>query len=900
MSTPDRPDPQRLLQALKRDEARNSKGRLRLFFGMSAGVGKTFAMLKAAQELRASGVSVVVGVVETHGRAETQVLMDGLPVIPRRVIDYKGTRLEELDLDAILERKPACVLIDELAHSNAPGSRHPKRYQDVLEILDHGINVYSTLNVQHLDSLNDVVRRITGVAVRETVPDSVVRRADEITLIDISPTELLKRLREGKVYLGDRKQAAADNFFKEESLTALRELSLRATAERVEHELQDLRQSLLISGRWNTVERLLVAVSHSPFSEDLIRATRRHAVAMRAPWIALNAETGMPLSATDKEQLRKNLRLAQELGAEVVTTADSDVVAAIARIARERDITQIIVGRPDRRFWRDLFSGGTILDRLVRLRLDIDIHVIRPHMEISDSLHKPTIRTPRVDATPILTALAIVAGVSIINWFLAPLIGYRAVGFLYLLAILLLAFRSSLAAMFTAATLSAIIWNFFFIPPRLTFSIAAPEDLMMFAAYFVVATITGVLTARSIKQEKLLRQRELRTQVLFDFVRALVELEGVENLEREIDSRTQRLFQARSCLLIPGKNNRMLHNIKRDSSVELDTNDWAVASWVYENGKPAGWSTETLSQVRSLCLPLQVADQKLGVLLFRPIEPLEFSRDQNDLLYALCHQTAVALQRETLQIQNRDLSLLEESEKLHQTLLNSISHELRTPLTSIIGFAAALRDPKLQSNSENRDSLAEEIVASADRLNHVIENLLDMSRLQSGSLRLNLEWFDVQDLIREVIEQSQSLLRERQVNVTTSEGSMLINGDFGLLLHALANLVRNAATYSPADSTIEIVTTRGDDHVAIAVLDRGPGIPPGELDRIFEKFTRLHKSPSGGIGLGLSLSKSIVELHRGQTHVANRSDGGAKFTIELPLKDQPAALTREAPSEQSN
>ncbi len=893
MTNSDRPDPQRLLQALKSDEAKARSGKLRLFFGMSAGVGKTYAMLKTAQELLGGGVDIVVGIVETHGRAETQALLEGLTVIPRRVIEYKGTHLEELDLDAIIARKPALVLIDELAHSNAPGSRHPKRYHDVQELLDQGINVYSTLNVQHLESLNDVVRRITGVTVRETVPDSIIRMADEISLIDISPTELLKRLHEGKVYLGDRKQAAAENFFKEESLTALRELSLRATAEQVEHELQDLRQSLLISGRWNTAERLLVAVSHSPSSEDLIRATRRHAGAMRVPWIALNVDTATPLSAVDEECLRENLRLAQELGAEVVTTADSDVVAAIARIARERDITQIIVGRPDRRFWRDLLGGGTILDRLVRLRLDIDIHVIRPHMEIGDSLRKPIIQAPKVDRVSVLTALAMVAGISVLNWLLAPLIGYRAVGFVYLLAIMLLAFRSSFAAMLTAATLSAIVWNFFFIPPRFTFSISAPEDFMMFAAYFVVATITGILTARSIKQERLLRQRELRTQVLFDFVRALVELEGMDQLEKEVDRRVQRLFQARSCLLIPDKKTQKLGRIARTSAIDMDTNDWAVAAWVHENGKPAGWSTETLSQVRSLCLPLRVADEQLGVLLFRPIEPMEFSREQNDLLYALCHQTAVVVQREALQIQNRDLALLEESEKLHQTLLNSISHELRTPLTAIIGFAAALRDSKLKSSDAGRETLADEIIVSADRLNHVIENLLDMSRLQSGTLRLNLEWFDVQELIRETVEQCRSLLRERQVNVIYGEQSLLLSGDFGLLLHALSNLLRNAAMYSPANSSIEISSAISADYLSISVLDQGPGIPSSEIGHVFERFRRLPGSPAGGIGLGLSLAKSIVELHKGRVRVANRSGGGAEFKIELPIASRPKALTEE-------
>ena len=894
MTNTDRSDPQRLLEAIQADESKRLSGKLRLFFGMSAGVGKTYAMLTAAQELLAAGADVVVGVVETHGREETQALLEGLPVIPKRQVDYKGATLEEFDLDAVLERRPAVVLVDELAHTNAPGSRHPKRYQDVLELLEHGIDVFSTLNIQHVDSLNDVVRRITSIAVRETVPDSIIQQAHEITLIDITPAQLLQRLREGKVYLGDRLKAAADNFFKEESLTALRELLLRTTAESVEVELQGLRQGRLISGRWNTTERLLVAVSHSPFSEDLIRATRRHAAAMRAPWLVLNVDEGRLLTAGDQEQLTRNLRLAQELGAEVVTTADSSVVKAISRISRERDVTQIIVGRPDRRFWRDLYKGGTILDRLVRLGLDIDIHVIRPQGDTAGPVRRPERKTPRINFTSIGTALLIVAAASAVNWSLAPLIGYRAAGFVYLLAILFLAAKSSFAAMLTAATFSALIWNFFFIPPHFTFVISQPEDLMMFAAYFVAALITGVLTSRTIRQEQLLRQRETRTQVMFDFVRALVEVEGLENLTAELDRRTQRLFQARSSLLVLDARTGKLRKTDLGNAVDLDDSDWAVASWVYQNAKQAGWSTDTLSQVRSLCLPLNVGDQKLGVLLFRPLEKVEMSQEQKDLLGAMCHQTAVALQREFLQRKNRELALLEESEKLHQTLLNSISHELRTPLTTIIGFASALRETSVRTDARGREELADEIISSADRLNHVIENLLDMSRLQSGSLRLKFEWFDVQDLIKETVEQNQSLLRERQTKVVTGDQSLLLHGDFGLLLHALSNLLRNAVLYSPLNSSVEIVTAMTPGYLSIAILDQGPGIPAAEMSQIFEKFRRLANSPAGGIGLGLSLSKSIIELHKGRIRVANRRGGGAEFTIELPVSERPAALTEEA------
>ncbi len=890
MLNDDRPDPQQLLQSLQALESRDSAGKLHIFFGMSAGVGKTYAMLKAAQELLAEGVDVVIGVVETHGRAETEALLVGLPVIARRTGEYRGVAISEMDLDAILARRPQCVLIDELAHTNAPGSRHPKRYQDVLELLEAGIDVCTTLNVQHLESQIDVVLRVTGVRVRETVPDSVLGRADQITIIDIAPTELIERLNEGKVYLDEQARAARENFFKEESLTALRELALRLTAEHVEGKLEEIRQGSLISARWNTTERLLVAVSHSPHSETLIRATRRHASAMRAPWIALNVETGTALAPSDQERLSKNLKLAQELGAEVITTADTDIVSAIERLSRQRDVTQIIVGRPTRRFWRDLISGGTILDRLVRRSHDIDIHVIRPLSDLATELKTPL---PEV-VNPIIRQLAvvipIVAALTLVSFFLQDIIGYRAVGFVYLLAIVLLATRVSFWPMMGAAALSALSWNYLFIPPPYTFHINAPEDIMMFCAYFVVASISGYLTMRTGRQDRLLRQREVRTEELYDFARALIEIGSLEELSAEVDRRTQRLFQSRSRIVVCHPNRKSLLRPGPDRQIALDENEWAVATWAFEHGKIAGWSTDTLSQARCLCLPLTAGEERLGVLVFRPIEPIPLTRDQFALLMAIGHQAAGACERDRLLVAARRSEMLQESERLHQTLLNSISHELRTPLTSIVGSTLALKEDSKSQADGTRSALLKDITGAADRLNHVINNLLNMSRLNSGMLRLQKEWFDFGDLLTEVISESAAVIKDHTLKVDSIPETILVEGDYYLLKNTLANLLRNSCLYSLPASEIEIIVRATADRIDIDIRDQGKGIATEELHKVFEKFYRPVGSPAGGIGLGLSIARSIVELHGGTITALNREGGGTVFSIRLPLRTPPAEL----------
>ncbi len=522
MINDDRPDPDQLLKAITRHDAAGPSGKLSIFFGMSAGVGKTYAMLSAARALRAGGSDVVIGLVETHGRSETAGLAAGLEFIPRKAITYRDTSFEEMDLDALLARRPQLAIVDELAHTNVPGARHPKRWQDVVELLEAGIDVYTTVNVQHIESRKAQVEAIGGITVRETVPDAILERASAIELVDITPAELLKRLGEGKVYLGEKAEAAAANFFHEDRLTALRELALRLTAEKVDSDLHDLIATGGGDENWKPAERLMVAVSHSPYSAGLVRATRRIAFGLSAPWIAVYVDTGAALSPDDRATLARNLQLVQELGGELVSTSDTDIPGALERIARQRGVTQLVVGRPTRR-WRDLLTGGTILDQLARRSAGYDILVLRPepgpkatHASRTDGL------ADQFTLRPYILACGTVAVIALLNWLLLPVIGYKAGGFLFLLSVLGVSLFVTFGAVAVTAILSALVWDYFFIPPLGTLFIREAADVMMVCSYFVAALVTGTLAYRIQTRQRLIRQREARTEILYDLTKSLV------------------------------------------------------------------------------------------------------------------------------------------------------------------------------------------------------------------------------------------------------------------------------------------------------------------------------------------------------------------------------------------
>ncbi|MDO9182266.1 MAG: sensor histidine kinase KdpD [Bacteriovorax sp.] len=880
-----RPDPDKLLAQLKKEEIKNKKGSFRIFFGMCPGVGKTYAMLGAAQEQYRIGKKILVGVVETHGRIETEKMLEGLTLIPQRSVSYRNKIIFELDIDKILEIRPDIVLIDELAHTNAPGSRHNKRYQDVIEILDAGISVYTTLNVQHIESRADIVQQITGIQVRETVPDSLWDLADQVELIDISPQELIKRLKDGKVYLGDRALRAEENFFKEAYLIALREISLRFTAEKVDHDLQGHLSIKQLSSPWNTNERLMVAVSHSPHSAKLIRSARRMAFSLEAPWIAIHIDNGIILNPFDQSTLLQNMNLAQELGAELISLYDSDVVAALNRVALEKNVTQIILGRPERRTFK------TLLNKLIQNTQFVDIHIIRQEKD-SAELKNKRIFSVSADAftngpVPYFHTLYFLAFVTLVSYFLNPFLGYRAIGFIYLMAVIVIGFRSTLGPILFSAFSGGLIWNYIFIPPVFTFNISETEDKMMSIAFLLIGILSGFLARKTKTKEKLLILRENKTHILFDLLKDFSSAMSIQALCNLAEKNIQNLFNAPIKILIANEKN--LISRKTINTGDISSKEFALALWSFDNKKPAGWSTQTLSESRCMSMPLIVPGKVLGIILFYPELKNNLTIEEKNLLNSICIQLGNAIEHLMLQEQKQDIKLLQESEKLHQTLLNSISHEMRIPLTSIMGSVSALQDTNVQNDPKKINILNTELLDSCERLNSVIENILDMNRLNSGLLTLKKEWVEVADVIESVI--SQIKLKGHKIELIEKSSKVYLSCDERLLEHALMNLFFNAIAYSHNSSTITVEIERLYKKILINVLDEGLGIPNDKLALIFDKFYRLPGSPTGGVGLGLSIVKGIVEAHNGTIYAHNRIDKqGTIFTIELPWLELPVKL----------
>jgi len=893
MPNEDRPDPDQLLAAVARNDSVHPSGKLQIFFGMSAGAGKTYAMLSAAQIKKAEGIDVVIGLVETHGRSETIALTSGLEILPRKKLMYRNTTFEEMDLDALLARKPELAIVDELAHTNVPGSRHPKRWQDVVELLDAGIDVYTTLNVQHVESRKALVESVGGIVVHETVPDALLERSAAVEMVDITPTELLKRLSEGKVYLGERAEAAALNFFKEDRLTALREMALRLTAEKVDSDLQGLLATTGSAEGWKPADRLMVAVSHSPYSEGLIRATRRIAFSLGAPWVAVHVETGTTLSEKDRAMLAKNLQLVNELGGELISTADTDIAGALERIARQRAVTQMVVGRPTRRV-RDFFTGGTILDRIARQRAGYDILVLRPDAEL------PNARRQRGSYTnlqpgmkPISLAVAIVIAVTLLNFLLLPVLGYKAVGFVFLLSVLSVGMFVSFGAVTVAAVLSALVWDYLFIPPFGTLSIRQPEDVMMVCSYFVAALVTGTLAYRIRTRQDLIRQREERTEVLYDLARSLMAHAGIEPAVSELRDKLRPLLRGEVDLIAAGRENSLnAHSILKQSWLSGEK-ERAVALWAFEHGKNAGWATDTLPSAEARYIPLQSSSGRaVGVLAFRPERDRRLTQDEENLLAAVAHQLAMSLEREQLHYEAQEAERLRESEHLLQTVVDSVSHELRTPLTAIAGAASALSSPEIAANSDRRNEWTSELLAMTERLNRIVGNLLDMSRLSSGMMRLQTDWHDPRDIVSAALDLSRRELADFDTRLAFDEDLPLVRVDIRLMTQAVANVLSNAAAYSAKSTGIDISCGVVSGQVAIIVSDRGPGIPEEVLPKIFTKFYRAPGTPAGGVGLGLAITEAIVVAHGGTITAANRSGGGLSVAMMLPVEAQP-----EIPSE---
>ena len=880
-----RRNPDLLLATIQRTEAARTRGQLKVFLGMAPGVGKTYAMLEAARRELAAGRDVVIGYVETHGRKETDALTLGLPQIPRRPLDHRGLALTEFDLDATLARQPQLALIDELAHTNAPGSRHPKRWQDVAELLDAGIDVLTTLNVQHVESRADTVQQVTGTEIRETVPDRILDDA-VVELVDLPPAELVQRLHEGKVYLPERAAAAAQNFFREANLTALRELALRLVADHVGVDTRELRRTQAAGGPWKSGHCLLVAVGPGPFSRPLIRWTRRMADGLRCRWLAVHVENPRPLSEAAQVQLGKNLAAARELGAEVIATTDENLVQGLLRTAREHNVTQIVFGKPGRSRWGEVGRGRSVLQQLIEASGDVDVLVVRADKPESEASPRPPLFRFESQANQYLAAVAVVAIVTLLGLTVQRWLGYQAVALVYLSAVVLLAMFVGRGPNFFAATLTALCWNFLFVPPVLTFHISGFHDTMMFAMYFVVALATGQLTTRLRLQQLAERKREQRASALYRLTRELASAGDFPQVLSVAVREVGAAFAADVAVLLPDPEAGPQLTPYPAGLWVLDEKEESVAAWAFQHDQPAGRFTDTLPQATALHLPLSAGAKPSGVIALRFHAGQALTIQQRNLLDSFVRQIALVIDRQRLRDAETGAKLLAQSEQLGRTLLNSVSHELRTPIAAITSAASGLRESSALTPTQA--NLAAEIESASARLNRLVQSLLSAARIQSGQIKPNLDWCDVADLVQVAGRGMGNLLSQHPVATRIAPGLPLLKLDFVLMEQALANLLVNAATHTPAGTAIEISARVEGKELILEVADRGPGLPANELERIFDLFHRATGAKPGGTGLGLAIVKGFVEAQGGHIQAANRAGGGASFTLRLPVPAAPS------------
>jgi two-component system sensor histidine kinase KdpD len=891
MSDDLRPDPDALLRALEKERA--GKGRLKVFFGMAAGVGKTYAMLQEARQKQTEGVDVVIGYLENHQRKETAELATVFETVPRARVDYRGRVLEEMDLDAVIRRKPALVLVDELAHTNVPGVRNEKRYQDALELLEKGIDVFTTVNVQHLESFADTVEEIAGIVVHERIPDSVFDATDQVVLIDISPEELLKRLAEGKVYLADAARSAMENFFKKSTLTALREMSLRYTALLVDHQLADFART---SGRETPAksgERLLVAISASPNSAHLIRWTRQRAFSLKAEWTALFIESGQILTEAAQETLRKNMNLARQLGAAVVSIPADDVAEAVLRYARTNNVSQIVLGKSGLSTRRGLFTRLSVTDRILALSGDIDVSVVQE--KGTTVVHTPArlATVLKSQSRTLLLSLGLVAIVTAINLLALPEAGYHTVSILYLLCVIAIALFANRTAVIICAALSAVLWNYFFIPPRFTFAISKLEDVLMIILYFVTAAAFAFLMTRLRTNQRMLAVRERRVSLLYNFSQSLSHLHSIPEIAQTSIERIGNYFEA-ECILFLRDSEAAIERAARSlSPADIDDKEFAVAQWCFGNRTPCGKYTDTLGFARYHYIPLLTPDSTVGVIGIRMPEGRAWPHDQDQFLQTLGRNLSLSIERELLADENRKNLMARESERLGRVLLNTISHELRTPLTTIKGSVTALQDASTAEDRDARSALLAETLTATDRLNSIVENLLSMTRLESGMLRLKKSSNDVFDLVSVVADAMRRQSRDHPLSIRVDEDVPLVALDFILMTQVLTNILVNAARHTPPGTPVEISVERKGRGVRITIADAGPGVPPEELPHLFERFFRGSRAAVGGVGLGLSICKGIVEAHGGKVTAYLNRKGGLSVSIFLPdsiveMQDVPA------------
>jgi len=886
-----RPDPDALLALAGKEERQRSRGRLRIFFGAAPGVGKTYAMLTEAYTQQAEGRDVLAGVVETHGRGETEALLAGIDVLPRATVEYKGHHLHEFDLDTALARRPALILMDELAHTNAPGSRHEKRWQDVLELLDQNIDVYTTLNVQHVESLSDVVAQITGIAVRETVPDSVLEEAHELVLVDLTPDDLLKRLREGKVYVPQQAERAAQNFFRSGNLFALRELALRVVADRVNAEVLVYRQGQAIEVTWPTTGRLLVCVGPSPTSARLVRAAKRMAAAQHAHWIAAYVET-QPLAQTDprRNQVVHNLRLAEQLGAEVVTLTGRSITDEILTLARTRNVSSVIIGKPVRPRLLDSLLGSPV-DELIRKSGEIDVQVIRGD-DPNDAGEGPRRQTAPAKTAPVdwpgygQSLLAVAACTALCfamygSFELANLI------MVYLLGTMFISTRCGQGPAILSSALGVLCFDVFFVPPRFSLAVSDTEYLFTFATMFVAAVVISRLTAHVRQQAVAARGREARTQVMLALSRELAGTRGTEKLLRIAIDHVSELFTCRALALLPDDEGLLKEFVGDSEAFSLSHKGEGVAQWVFANGHVAGLGTSTLPTSGALYVPLVGLKDTVGVLGLRPeTQGALFSPEQMHMIETLARQVALALEVERLETESLHAQMEAETERLKTSLLSSVTHDLQTPLAAIMGSADSLVQVGDRLETDLRRSLAANIFDEAERLSRLIGNLLRMTKLESGTLKPDLELQSLEEPLGAALNLLEKRLGGRGVDMYMPGDLPMLDLDGVLMEQLFLNLLENAVKYAPEASPISIEAHAHGREVEFSVADRGPGLSEDELEKVFDLFYQGQAgSVRKGYGIGLAICRAIAQVHGGRIWAENRTGGGAVFRVALPVPE---------------
>jgi two-component system sensor histidine kinase KdpD len=876
-----RPNPDELLASLKLEDEKCKRGKLKIFFGMCAGVGKTYTMLQTAQAEKLKGNDIIIGYVETHNRKETAELVEGFELIPRKTYQYKSTTVQEMDLDAIIVRKPRIVLVDELAHTNAPGSRHTKRFQDVLEILDNGINVYTTVNVQHLESRSDTVAQITGIIVRETLPDEIFESADEIEIIDLTPDELLQRLSDGKVYTPERSKEAIESFFRKGNITALREMALRIVADRVDKQLREYMQLKRIKGPWKSGLHLLVAVSHTQQSAKLLRWAKNLSYTMGADLQAVYVETSYKLNPKESEQLNKNINLSRQLGIKFRFVTNNDMVKAIVDFAQKENITHIIIGKPRVRNLFTLLRLGNFVNRLIRFSGNIDVYILGSDIQSKDK-YKEKVSLPSFTSNirQYLTASLIVILAAITCFSIKEFIGYQVVSFALLFVVSTLAFFFGTGPILLSATLSALIWDFFFIPPPYTLHVDKPEDMLMLIMFFIIALLSGVLTSRIKRQEMKIRIREERTNALYQLTRELSTATGIEEVINIAKNDIKKYFFLKSRILLKNDANQLDYSSQNDANIILSGNEMSVAEWTFQHSTKAGKHTDTLPSGIYTFYPLKGNQMNLGVIAIQQANV--FTQGEEQFWEAFISQISGKFEREYLRNMAKQAFLLNESDKLYKTLFNSISHELRIPVATIMGASDSLLTT--QHPLEIRNELSHEIFKASKRLNRLIENLLNMSRLESGRITPRLDWCDIHDLINKVTENLKDELKPFRLHVVIPDDMPFVKIDFGLMEQVLYNLIYNATQYAATSINLRVKAFYDNGFMSLQVMDRGPGFPRKEISLIFNKFYRVEGSKAGGTGLGLSIAKGFVEAHKGSIIAENRQNGGAIFTIRIPTE----------------